>query len=182
MAVMLVYATVAALGLLFLAVTLLVGEIAEVFDTDSGDGVGPFNGKVLAVALTGFGSAGLLATYFGASVLTSALIAGANALLFGAAAWWLVAFFYRQQATTSFSLAELRGRTAEVSVPIPSDGLGYIVVRDVTGSRHVLARSRSGAAIPAGRAVRIVSVVGTTALVEPEEGHRATEQPLGGSP
>jgi len=174
MLVYFLYAAIALIGLLFLAVAFLFGEIGEVFDVDAGDGVGPFNGKVLAVALTAFGATGLLATYLGATALLSALIAAASALLFGAAAWWLVAFFYRQQATTEFSLSALHGRLAEVTVDIPPDGLGYVVVRDATGSRQLLARSHAGTAIPSGHQVRIVAVVGTTVLVEPVRTSRST--------
>lgn len=167
MAVSLLYAAIALIGLVFLAVTFLVGEIADLFDT--GEGVGPFNGKVIAVSLTAFGATGLIATYLGAAPLPSALVAAVVALLFGAAAWWLVVLFYRQQATTAVSLAELRDRLAEVTVTIPADGLGYVVVRDATGSRQLLARSAHGAPIPAGRLVRIAEIVGTTAVVAPAE-------------
>lgn len=163
------YLAIALLGLLFLAATFLVGEIADAFDVDAGEGVGPFNGKVIAVALTAFGATGLIATYLNTAPLLSALLAAASALLFGAAAWWLVAFFYRQQATTSFSLQELRGRLAQVSVAIPADGLGYVVVRDATGSRQLLARSTHSTPIPTGHLVRITDIVGTTVVVEPTE-------------
>ncbi len=181
MLIYLLYLAIALLGLLFLAVTFLVGEIADVFDLDTGDGVGPFNGKVIAVALTAFGATGLIATYLGAAPLPSALIAAVSALLFGAAAWWLVAIFYRQQATTAFSLRELHGRLAEVSVTIPPDGLGYVVVRDVTGSRQLLARSLSGDPIPAGHLVRVTDIVGTTLVVETTQAATRELQREGGT-
>lgn len=112
----------ALIGLRFLSVDFPFGEIGEAFDRHTGDGTGPFNGKVLAVAVTAFGSTGLLATSLGAAALPSALIAAASVLSFGAAAWWLIAFFYRQQATTAFSLRDLDGRIADVTVAVPPDG------------------------------------------------------------
>lgn len=118
MLVYLLYAPIALIGLLFLAVAFLFGEI----DLDTRDSIGPFNDTVLAVAVTAFGSTALLATYLGAAALPSALTAAASALSFGAAAWWLVALVYRQQATTAFSLRDLEGRIAEVTVAIPPDG------------------------------------------------------------
>ncbi|MCM8750327.1 NfeD family protein [Thermomicrobiaceae bacterium CFH 74404] len=165
---MLIYFGIALLGLLLLIVTLVVGEIDDVLDFGAdGDGVGPFNGKVLAASLTAFGSAGMLATYYDRSPVTGALIAAAAALAVGALAWWLIGLFYKQQATTEFSMSWTRGRLAEVTTAIPEGGLGQVLYRDATGSRQLLARSREGASIPAGQLVRIVDVVGTAVIVEP---------------
>lgn len=165
---MLIYFGIALLGLLLLVVTLLVGELDGLFDFGAdGDGVGPFNGKVLAASLTAFGSAGMLATYYDRGPVTGALIAAAAALVTGAAAWWLIGLFYRQQATTEFSVSWTRGRLAEVTTTIPDGGIGQVLYRDTTGSRQLLARSRSGSGIPAGQLVRIVDVVGSTVVVEP---------------
>jgi len=165
---MLIYFGIALLGLLLLIVTLLVGELDDLLDFGAdGDGVGPFNGKVLAVSLTAFGAAGMLATYYDRGPVTGAVIAAVTALLVGALAWWLIGLFYRQQATTEFSAIWTRGRLAEVTTAIPEGGLGQVVYRDPTGSRQFLARSREGAGIAAGQLVRIVDVVGSTVVVEP---------------
>ncbi len=165
---MLIYFGIALLGLLLLIVTLVVGELDDLLDFGAdGDGIGPFNGKVLAASLTAFGAAGMLATYYDRSPVTGALIAAATAVVVGALAWWLIGLFYKQQATTEFSVSWTRGRLAEVTTSIPEGGLGQVLYRDATGSRQLLARSREGAGIPAGQLVRIVDVVGSTVIVEP---------------
>ncbi len=165
---MLIYFGIALLGLLLLIVTLVVGELDDLLDFGAdGDGIGPFNGKVLAASLTAFGAAGMLATYYDRSPVTGALIAAATAVVIGALAWWLIGLFYKQQATTEFSVSWTRGRLAEVTTAIPEGGLGQVLYRDATGSRQLLARGREGAGIPAGQLVRIVDVVGSTVIVEP---------------
>jgi membrane-bound ClpP family serine protease len=167
---MLIYFGIALLGLLLLIVTLVVGELDDLLDFGAdADGIGPFNGKVLAASLTAFGAAGMLATYYDRGPVTGALIAATTALVVGALAWWLIGVFYRQQATTEFSASWTRGRLAEVTTAIPEGGLGQVVYRDPTGSRQFLARSRQGAGIPAGQLVRIVDVVGSTVVVEPAD-------------
>ncbi|WP_448575339.1 NfeD family protein [Thermomicrobium sp.] len=168
------YLVIALVGLAFLALTVLVGEIADIFDAGD-DGVGPFNGKVIAVALTAFGATGLLMTFFGVPVLWGALVAAGSGLAFGLAAWLLVVLLYRQQATTEFSLQDLLGRTGEVTVPLAADQPGYVVISGPTGTRQYLARSPRGIAIPAGQLVRVTGLAGTVLLVEPLQHATALE-------
>jgi membrane protein implicated in regulation of membrane protease activity len=170
------YLVIALVGLAFLALTVLIGEIADIFDVGD-DGIGPFNGKVIAVALTAFGATGLLMTFFRVPVLWGALAAAGSGLAFGLAAWLLVALLYRQQATTEFSLQDLLGRTGEVTVPIAADQPGYVVISGPTGTRQYLARSSRGIPIPAGQLVRVSSLAGTVLLVEPLQPATLVEGP-----
>lgn len=94
-------------------------------------------------------------------------IAGVSGILVGVGVSW---FFYKlmssMESTSHIREDEAVGGEAEVTVPIPSDGLGEITYT-VSGSRqNYPARTVDGKALPAHAAVKVVKLVGSTYHVQ----------------
>jgi membrane protein implicated in regulation of membrane protease activity len=174
---MLLYAAIAAFGLLFLLVMLFVGDLFggdhdahfEVHGHDVGDlGHGPsiFSARIMATFLTAFGCGGAIARHFELPHVASAGIG----IVFGAAVAGLVYQFakvlYAQQASSEVRMNSLVGRTAEVTVGIPEGGVGQITVT-ISGERSShIARPSDGKPIGMGSEVIVTSIRGDTVIVE----------------
>lgn len=122
----------------------------------------------IAMFVATFGGAGLLLMkQFGWPLplhLTGAIVA-AGAVAF-ATAWLLYKVFKATSAGAPPEAAEAVGLDAEVTVPIPHEGLGEIAYT-VRGSRLTSpARTEDGKELPQATPVRIVKQVGTTFLVK----------------
>jgi membrane-bound ClpP family serine protease len=166
---MLLYFSLGLIGFLLLIISFIFGELDDLLSIDifsDHDGVGPFNSKVMAAALTAFGAAGMLTTYYGWGALPSALASAAVALGVGAAGWWMLSLIYNQESSTDFVVSRLKGQLGEVTTTIPADGLGQVLCSGVAGSRQMLARTVDGTVIPVGQTVRIVETIGSTLIVE----------------
>ena len=82
--------------------------------------------------------------------------------------WLFDTIFKKTQSSSESQVASLAGQIASIVSPIPQQGVGEIAYVQ-GGTRYTApARSESGAAIPAGRTVRITRVVGTQFYVQPE--------------
>lgn len=163
---MLLYFIFALVGTLFLVVSIIFGEVLEIFDLDWDDGVHPLSGKVVAVGLTAFGATGMITQYYGWDAPISAITAGLAAALAGALIWWMLSALYKGSASTDVSIGSLIGRQAQVTVGISAASVGEILVPAADSTRHILARSKDGQAIAAGSSVRIVQSLGNVVLVE----------------
>jgi len=73
---------------------------------------------------------------------------------------------YSQQASSEVQMSRLIGRSAEVTVAIPADGVGQISL-SVAGERteHV-ARAKDGRAVARGAQVVIAALGGDSVVVE----------------
>ncbi len=60
----------------------------------------------------------------------------------------------------------LVGRRGQITIQIPAGDVGEVLVTTADSTRHLIARSRDGAAIPTGAAVRVVEALGSAVLVE----------------
>jgi membrane protein implicated in regulation of membrane protease activity len=165
-----VFLGIAAVGFLFLVVSLAFGELFEGHGGDhafDADGPGFFSPQVLSVFVTAFGGIGAIAVYQGSGVVA----ASAFGTLGGVVLAWLVylfaRFLYGQQASSQITAADLVGRTAEVTVQIPARGTGR--VRLVVGETAIdkLARARDGAELPFNSLVKIDDVAGESVIVSP---------------
>jgi len=89
--------------------------------------------------------------------------------LFAGVIYLFASFLYSQQASSHVQTSDLVGSTAQVSVAIPSGGLGQ--VRCTLGDTVVekVARSSTTAEIPANTLVKIKSIAGDVILVERAE-------------
>jgi hypothetical protein len=168
-----IFLAIAAVGFLFLMVSFVFGELFGHADLGGhgadvhGDlhGISFLNPRVLSVFVTAFGAFGAIGVHLGYRIEISTAIGLVGGLLFGGILFLFARFLYGQQASSGVGIGELVGRTAQVSVAIPSGGLGQI--RCALGESVVekLARTVDGGTIPANTSVKIESVVGETVLV-----------------
>lgn len=167
-----VFLGIAAVGFLFLLTSLIFGEIfdhvdfAHDFDHDLGHGgPGLFSPRVIAVFITSFGGIGAIGVQQGYGVLASSAIGTAAGFVLGGLVYLFARFLYSQQATSTIAIADLVGRTAQVSVGIPANGFGQI--RCLIGETIVdkIARSNDGREIGNNSLVKIEQVVGEAVVV-----------------
>ncbi len=168
-----VFLGIAAIGFVFLIVSLFFGEMFEhldtTFDHDLGHGgPGILSTRVLSVFVTAFGGFGAVATYYRLGTLGASAAGFLGGLFFAGIIYAFATFLYSQQASSSVQTRDLVGRTARVIVPIPAAGVGQ--VRCQLGEELVdkIARSRDGAPIPDNTAVTIAEVLGDTVVVSPQ--------------
>jgi membrane protein implicated in regulation of membrane protease activity len=178
---MVIYFIIALIGVLFLLASALLGEVFDFLgDVDADGDVHPLSGKVIAVALIAFGSAGMLTQYYDFGPALGALTSTIAALFLGAIAWWMFSALQRQTGSTNISTSSMRGRDAEVIVPIGAGAVGQVQISSSSGTRKYIARTADGSAIPAETRVRIIDIAGGVALVERvEERATTTAEPQG---
>lgn len=165
-----VFLAIAAVGFLFLIISLFFGEIFEHFDgsldhdMDHG-GPGFFSTRIISVFITAFGGFGAIATDQGASALAASGIGAVAGFLLAAPVYFLAKFLYGQQASSEHRSQDLVGKVGRVVVSIPAGGVGQ--VRCTLGEELVdkIARGREPDAIPENTSVIVEEVVGETIVV-----------------
>jgi membrane-bound ClpP family serine protease len=113
-----------------------------------------------------FGIGGLLGVHsFGAGIGGATLIA-VVAGLFGAAVVFGSFKVLRQaESTETFSLQDMVGATGRVSVGIPANRFGTVLISFAGASHNMTATA--DAEIPAGRVVKVVAIAGDNLVVTP---------------
>ncbi len=169
---MLIYAGIALVGFVFLLVMLFVGDLFG-HDHDlvghdvAGDFGGPsvFSSRIMAAFVTAFGVGGVVARYYDLSHPAASGAGIASGVLMAGLVYQFAKILYSQQASSELQMSRLVGRTAEVSVAIPANGVGQISL-SVAGERteHV-ARSKDGRAFPRGSEVTIAALRGDSVVV-----------------
>jgi membrane protein implicated in regulation of membrane protease activity len=166
-----VFLGIAAVGFVFLLVSLIFGEMFDHFgdghfDHDLGHG-GPsfFSARILSVFVTAFGGFGAIGTHYGLGVLPSSGIGFLSGIFFASLIWAFASFLYSQQASSDVKSSDLAGQTARVVVSIPTGGVGQ--VRCQLGEELIdkVARSVDGGAIPENTVVRVDQVLGEIVIV-----------------
>ena len=177
-----VFLGIAALGLLFLVVSFLFGELLDDFGLHSAgdggiDGHGFIDTRSLAVFITAFGGFGAIGIQSGLGVVASSLIGLASGAVLGGAVALFGRFLYSQQASSSVSGTQLVGRTAHVTVTIPAGGVGQVACRVGEERVEKLARSREGGELKSGARVLIEEFTGDAVVVSPADNGQQ-HQPL----
>jgi membrane protein implicated in regulation of membrane protease activity len=168
---MFVFAVIGMVGFFFLIVSALFGGDADHgldHGADAGHDAGPswFSTRVIAMFLTGFGATGAIARSYELSYPLSALLGVVTGLVVGFAGFQLIHYFMRQQASSTVQEDEMVGLLGAVTVPIPSNGLGQVVL-EVKGRRlFPSARATTDASIGEGAQVRVVRSSGSQVVVE----------------
>jgi membrane protein implicated in regulation of membrane protease activity len=165
-----VFLGIAAVGFVFLLLSLLFGEIFEHFGMDadhSFDHSGPsfLSVRGISVFITTFGGIGAIAVRYGLSTTGASAAGVAGGLAFAYVIYIFAKFLYSQQASSSISVQDLVGQTARVVVAIPAGGLGQVRCRVGDELVDRIARSRSGEAIAENIAVRVEEILGETVIV-----------------
>ena len=185
-----VFLVLAAIGFLFVLISLVFGGIFEHFEFDHdadfdhsvdfdhdidhdaghevGDG-GPsfFSMRVITVFITAFGGFGAIGITLGFGTLLSSLFGLAGGVGLGALVYFFASFLYKQQSSSTISSTDMIGLTAQVIVGIPAGGVGQ--VRCIIGESMVekIARSKEGIEIPYNSTVRIEEIAGESVIVTP---------------
>lgn len=180
---MFIYAVISIFGFLVLLLMLLAGDFlggdhdAGGFDhgvdhgMDSGGG-GPsiFSVRIMASFLTAFGVGGVVARYYGLSHPAASGVGTVAGAVMSTLVYQFARILYSQQASSELHMSGLVGRTAEVTVPIPVNGVGQITVTSGGERTEHIARSADGRAIPRGAEVTITALRGDSIIVAPPAG------------
>jgi membrane protein implicated in regulation of membrane protease activity len=164
-----VFVGIAAIGFLFLLITLIFGEVFDFFDTDHDfdhGGPGFFSTRVMAVFITGFGCFGAIGVHYGLSVLAASAAGIAGGLVFGGLIAWFARFLYGQQASSDVRPADLVGKSARVVVSIPAGGIGQVRCRIGEELVDKIARASSGEPLVENTPVLVEEVLGETVIVK----------------
>src|SRR5262245_19943559 len=171
---MLIYAAIAAFGVLILLSLLLVGDV---FGADhdvghgdvGGDHGGPsiFSIRIIASFLAAFGVGGVLARYYGLSQVTSAIVGVVAGIAMSSVVFQFAKFLHSQQASSDLHMQDLIGEFAEVSVAIPEGGVGQVIVNAGGQRSEHIARSSDGRALPRGSRVTVTALGGDGVVVAP---------------
>lgn len=139
-------------------------------DLSSGEvSFSPFSPIVISSFIASFGAGGLVARYaFEITGIFNVLVALIAGIIVGACVFYFFLKVFRAtQSSSEARVSDLAGMTAEVITPIADSGLGEIAYI-LRGSRYTSpAKSQDGTAISKMKAVRIIKIVGSTAVVEP---------------
>jgi membrane protein implicated in regulation of membrane protease activity len=165
-----VFLAIAAIGFLFLLISLFFGEMFEHFDggldhdLDHG-GPGFFSTRVLSVFITAFGGFGAIATEYGLGPLAASGIGALGGVILATPIYFFARFLFGQQATSESRTQDLVGQVGRVVVTIPPGGVGQ--VRCKIGEELVdkIARGRDPEAIAENTSVVVEEVVGETVVV-----------------
>ncbi|AET68690.1 membrane protein implicated in regulation of membrane protease activity [Desulfosporosinus orientis DSM 765] len=147
-------------GVLFALVTLVFGDIlgdifGGIFDSLSMDHLDFLQPMVLVGGLTIFGGSGIM---FNQHTNLDPLKIAVLSLMISIILSILLYFAYvkpmkNSENSTGFSLKDLVGKIGEVSVPIPIDGYGEVVIKVGAGNTNQIAANLEKVEIPAGTRV-----------------------------
>jgi len=181
---MLIYAAIAAFGLLVLLVMLLAGDVFGGDHDIAHDGLGAggdhggpsiFSARIMSAFLTAFGVGGVLARYYGLSHVAASGVGIALGVVMSSLVFQFAKLLYSQQASSALHMGSLVGTAAEVSVAIPAGGIGQIAVSAGGERSEHVARSADGRALNRGAAVVVTALGADSVIVMPS----ALESPGG---
>jgi hypothetical protein len=172
-----VYASIVVISFIFAFLSLIGAGLDQVIDFDvDADGNGPFDLVGIspfsaAVFGSAFGLTGLIThLWFEMEAIPSLLWAIGVGILFGGVAQVIFLYILSPSKSSHYKLErDAIGREAEVTLGIPSDGLGQISYTNVSGRVRLGARSETGKEIRTGNLVTIKKIVGRVAIVGPSE-------------
>lgn len=172
------FVIIGGVGFVFLLVSLVLGDIFEMFGGDvdiggdSGVDFGFLDSRVIAVFITAFGGFGAIGVQMGYGAATSSLVGLSGGLIVGGIVSAFGRFLIGQQASSSVTDNDLIGRTAQVAVGIKEGSVGQISIRIGDDRIEKIARSMGGEEIKAGSLVKVAAIAGDSVIVELEKGEK----------
>jgi len=167
-----VFLSIAGIGFLFLVISLIFGEVSDVFhfDTDFDHsldhaGLSFFSPRVLSVFVTAFGGIGAIAVNNGWSTGAASAAGVGGGVVIASLILWFARFLYGQQASSDVVTRELVGQTGRVVVGIPAGGVGQIRLQVGEAMVDKIASAKDGEPIPENAVARVEEVVGETVVV-----------------
>ena len=169
---LMIFLAIAALGFVFLIISLVVGDIFDSLGFDLGldggaDGHTLLDSRVISVFVTAFGGFGAIGIQMGLSIVASSLLGLGGGVILGGLVSLFGRFLYKQQSSSSITTAQLVGRPAQVVVSIAPGSLGQVSCRIGEERVEKLARARDNREIKAGATVRVDEVAGDSLIVSP---------------
>ena len=174
---MLIYAGIAAFGLLLLLVLLFVGEVfggdhdlghdGDIGAHDGGPSI--FSIRIMAAFLTAFGAGGVIARYYELSHVAASGLGIVCGVVMAGIVYQFAKWLYSQQASTDLRLDRLIGASGEVSVAIPQGGVGQITVSAAGERTEHIARTSDGRPIARGVPVTVTGLGGDSLIVAPAD-------------
>ena len=176
---MLIYILIAAFGLFLLLVMLLAGEIfggdhdvggheiGHGGDADHAGGPSVFSLRIMASFLTAFGVGGVVARYYHLSHPVASGVGIVCGVVMAGLVFQFAKVLYSQQASSEIRMQGLVGTTAEVSVAIPSGGVGQVALSSGGARSEHIARSVDGLPIARGATVVVIGLGGDSVIVAP---------------
>ncbi|MDT3425017.1 membrane protein implicated in regulation of membrane protease activity [Paenibacillus forsythiae] len=163
------YLSCLALGILFAIVSLLAGDLighalGGMLDFLSFDALSP---TVLAGGITVFGGAGILLTRYSGLADRAVLVLSLLISVFTSVLVYMgfVKPMDKSEMSTGFSMSELPGKIGEITVPVPAQGFGEVMVKFGAANTLHTAASFDRRPLTAGAKVVIVEVREGVALV-----------------
>jgi len=122
--------------------------------------------QILFLFIAGFGVGGYFPSLLHLSVPLTILFGALGGMALAAIGYFVINIFYRRQSDSNISSEEYIGLTGIVVTSISGGGVGQVRCEIGASRDTFLAKSRDGAAVPVNSMVRIVDMVGSTAIVE----------------
>ncbi|MEK7724154.1 MAG: hypothetical protein AAB336_07400 [Acidobacteriota bacterium] len=170
-----IFLVIGGIGFLFLLISLLIGDLfdmvgVEVDSNLDGHDFGLLDSRVVSVFLTAFGGFGAIGTIWGFGAMPSSGFGVLGGIAFGAVVYYFGKLLHSQQVTSSVSIEDLIGRTAQVTVTIMPNQLGQVTF--TVGEERVekLARSADNTELKIGTIVKIDAFAGDSVLVRADKG------------
>ena len=170
MSSLVVFLGIAAIGFIFLLVSLVLGDVFDSLGFDTGvdgaaNGHGFLDSRVISVFVTSFGGFGAIGIQMGLGIVASSLVGLAGGIVLGGLVSLFARFLHKQQSSSSIGTSQMVGRTAQVIVSISLGGVGQVSCRVGEERIEKLARSNDNSEIKAGAMVRVDEVAGDSLIV-----------------
>jgi membrane-bound ClpP family serine protease len=159
-------------GILCAMVTLILGGIMDHgFHTAFGEHLHFLQPSVIISGITVLGGSGVvMSRYTDWSGLTVTSLSILIAVIFSLLLYFtVIRTMENAESSLSFSIHNVVGLLGEVSIPIPAQGYGEVLLSMSGGLSNQIAASSEGTAIPSGSRVVIVSVKEGILFVVPFE-------------
>lgn len=157
------------IGVLLSLVTFIFGEALDLDSALDIEGADFLNTTTIAAFVTSLGGTGVLLTMYSSFAAVAGLAIGLCIAFLASIA---LQFLYirpmqRAERSVAFSMKELVGHTARVTIPIPANGYGEIMLSVGGGNVCQIARSGNGNQIPTGTEVVVIESTSDSVSVVP---------------